>query len=434
MSLLTQALSANQTFRVIGLVGKDWQSANGFPGTGASLSPGTPINGGGVAPTLPVLTDLSQVPYLTSQEDYNTIINEQWMTAVSAAGNNPAKVLHDYLGKSATDPIKWTAIVSTMNTNNLTHLVTALPTGSSPPTPCNLTFRVQHAINNINATGDNYPVYDICGVHIAAQVWMDTPHASDTYLFANNAGAAATHLAAPMASSTLFGIDVSGGNTLVWTGTASLPYNAGGDESGYLAPWPTPPTAPPSGYTGLGYGMNFYEMTANGPPPLPVPSPFIPGCVTPQINPGVEVWWPNTYSTPNTTPLMTYGTRTATGTTWVNGGTGNPTNQHTAGFIYAISEPLVVPAEPDPTPPIDPAKIPLVNPRIGVCHPWCVINLPGGIGGNVVQPQPIQLSTKMRNVKRLHAARGWRRVTLEQYKNIKAGKATFLGGCYRKKK
>ena len=100
--------------------------------------------------------------------------------------------------------------------------------------------------------------------------------------------------------------------------------------------------------------------------------------------------------------------------------------------LYAISELLIMPHAPPPPPPPPPPnpaiKAPIVKKRVGVCEPLCGINLQSD---NVVQPQPPNESAKMRGAKRVRG-RGWRRVSLNTYKEMKKGNLPLLGKCYHK--
>jgi len=100
--------------------------------------------------------------------------------------------------------------------------------------------------------------------------------------------------------------------------------------------------------------------------------------------------------------------------------------------LYAISELLIMPHAAPPLPPPKPPnpaiKAPIVKKRIGVCEPLCGINLPSD---SVVQPQPPNESAKMRGAKRVRG-RGWRRVSLNTYKEMKKGNMPLLGKCYHK--
>ena len=376
-------------FRLIGIVGRGY-GVNGLYGSTLppfttdyqpSITMGLPPVNGCPAPLGPgpTVEEIAQVPYYTDQGSYNNDVNNIWRGIWNPKGSGPilrptaASSFVQELEHYLGGGISWQAIVSTQNCS-----VSPLP----------VTFqRVQHsAKDNIYTNGggaidDGIPVYDMCSNLIADQVFAPHPSATSYQLFGGSAPA--TQLRQSF-ETTIFGFDLSTMGTYnIWTGTSVD--GSGTNQS-------------------LGSGWN--------------------NCAA--VNPGTSdtdaVW--GAFG-------GLAGDATATDGSWIAANTlGNASNN--SGYLYAISEVLTMPF--DPPPPIDPNTIPLVNPRVGVCRPWCVINLPGGIGGNVVQPQPIQLSTKMRNVKRLHAPRGWRRVTLEQYKNIKAGKATFLGGCYRKKK
>lgn len=72
-------------------------------------------------------------------------------------------------------------------------------------------------------------------------------------------------------------------------------------------------------------------------------------------------------------------------------------------------------------------KVPI--PKAPFCRPLCVIKIESN---SVNQPAPSNESTKMRNAKRING-RGWRKMSLKQYNEMKRGGLPFLGTCYQKK-
>ena len=111
--------------------------------------------------------------------------------------------------------------------------------------------------------------------------------------------------------------------------------------------------------------------------------------------------------------------------------------------LYALSEVLTMPPIFPPTPPYPPSwpvlpvnpsgkarfPFPAPIPKSPFCRPICLINIRDF---SVNQPAPPEESTKMRHAKRIKG-RGWRKMSLKQYNEMKRGGLPFLGTCYQKK-
>ena len=364
-----------QHFRFVFVTGGDGGTGYLASGPGASALPLSSCADSALAPS----TDY--FPYNTGGFDtYNGEMQNQWNSSDISGG------IEEYLGHK----VHWRAMCSWVSDNsynsiNYVQCKCLSPTPPFPTPPCCYGNCIDNILYTPAFANDGVAVYDLCGTHIADTV-QRTSQAEGTksYLFNFSTeqyapGAGGANIQVHGAISRNQNGAAQPADSGVWTGTnqfgfADVPTATGGGAGQGL------------GFNS-GFGGAFSAMVGN--------------CSSTSV-----VEWVDHAS-------ATHGDRL---------------------FMYAISDVLQMPVDPPPPPPpIAPNTIPLIHKRIGVCRPYCMINLPGGITGNVIQPQPVNMSTKMRNAKRAQTRGGWRKVSLNTYKAMKKGNVTFLGSCYQKK-